>query len=71
MTSHAYTEKELVEEATMQVLGSLGWTTISAARETFGESGTLRRGSNRDIVLTGRLREARRRAPRIARFGAA
>ena len=33
MTAHAYSEKALVERATMEVLSSLGWTTVSADEE--------------------------------------
>ena len=33
MTSHAYTENALVERATMEVLASLGWATVSARAE--------------------------------------
>lgn len=56
MTSHAYTEKRLVERATFEVLASLGWSTVSAAEETFGPRGTLRRESPREVALASRLR---------------
>ncbi len=58
MTSHAYSEKALVEQSAEEILADLGWTPASAAKETFGPSGTLGRDSPRDIVMTGRLRAA-------------
>ena len=58
MTSHAYTEKALVERATMEVLASLGWATESAAEETFGEGGTLGRESTREVAIVPRVRAA-------------
>jgi type I restriction enzyme, R subunit len=58
MTSHAYTEKALVEQATMEVLAALNWTTVSAGKETFGVDGSLGRESPREVVLEPRLRAA-------------
>jgi type I restriction enzyme R subunit len=58
VTSHAYTEKALVEQSAQEVLERLGWQTVSAANETFGPTGTLGRESARDIVLGPRLRAA-------------
>lgn len=58
MTSHAYTEKRLVESATMEVLSFLGWSTLSAEEETFGPLGTLRREAPREVALVARLRAA-------------
>jgi type I restriction enzyme R subunit len=58
MIAHAYTEAALVEQATMEVLATLHWTTISAAHETFGPTSTLGRESTREVVLTKRLRAA-------------
>lgn len=58
MTAHAYTENALVEGATMEVLASLGWTTVSADGETFGAQGSLGRESAREVVLVARLRAA-------------
>lgn len=56
--AHAYTEKNLVEEATVEILAALGWSTISAEYETFGPAGTLGRDSTRAVVLVQRLRAA-------------
>jgi type I restriction enzyme R subunit len=58
MTGHAYSESALVERATMDVCQSLGWTTVSAARETFGAQGTLGRESQHEVALVPRLRAA-------------
>jgi type I restriction enzyme R subunit len=58
MTSHAYTEKALVERAALEVLASLGWTTVSAEEEAFGPNGTLGRESQREVAITPRLRAA-------------
>jgi type I restriction enzyme R subunit len=58
MISHAYTEKALVEQSAEDILADLGWTPVSAVRETFGAYGNLGRDSPRDVVLTGRLRGA-------------
>lgn len=58
MTPHAYTELALVEAATMEVLASLDWPTVSAADETFGPEGSLGRSSPREVALVGRLRSA-------------
>jgi len=58
MTSHAYSEKALVESATLEVLGSLGWDTLSADDERFGASGTLGRDLPREVALVARLKAA-------------
>lgn len=58
MTAHAYTEKALVERATVEVLAALKWTTVSAEEETFGPGGTLGRESQRDAAIVPRLRTA-------------
>jgi type I restriction enzyme R subunit len=59
MTSHAYTEARLVEQATVEVLRSLGWRAVYAGdHETFGSGGTLGRESTREVVLHARLRDA-------------
>ncbi|MBS2032898.1 MAG: type I restriction endonuclease subunit R [Deltaproteobacteria bacterium] len=56
MTAHAYTEDALVESAAIEVLESLGWSTVSAVDEVFGVHGTLGRCSAREAVLDGALR---------------
>lgn len=56
--AHAYSETALVEQATMEVLASLGHATASASDEVFGAGGTLGRESPREVVLVARLRAA-------------
>jgi type I restriction enzyme, R subunit len=58
MTAHAYTEKALVETAALEILASLGWTTLSASEDTLGPSGSLARSSPRDVAFVPRLRAA-------------
>ncbi|WP_277958210.1 type I restriction endonuclease subunit R [Anaeromyxobacter oryzisoli] len=58
MSPGAYTELALVEAAAMEVLASLDWPAVSAVEETFGVGATLGRGSQREVVLLGRLRAA-------------
>lgn len=58
MTSHPYSEKALVERATMEILESLGWAKVSAEAETFGPHGTLGRESPREVAIVPRLRAA-------------
>ena len=56
--AHAYSETALVEQATMEVLASLGYATASASDEVFGAHSTLGRESPREVVLVTRLRAA-------------
>lgn len=58
MTKHAYTEDALVERATVEVLASLKWSTVSAVDEIFGPDGTIGRQHEREVVLVPRLRAA-------------
>jgi type I restriction enzyme, R subunit len=64
MTSHAYSEKALVEESTLEILVGLGWARANAQYETFVANGanpsasTFGRASNRDVTLPLRLRAA-------------
>jgi type I restriction enzyme R subunit len=58
VSAHAYSEKALVEQSAEEILRTLGWTTGTAAEETFGPLGTLGRGSSREMVLLPRLRAA-------------
>ena len=53
---HAYTENQLVEQPAIALFAELGWATVSAAEETFGLTGTLRRESKGEVVLIDRLR---------------
>jgi len=60
MTSHAYTEDQLVEQPAIGLFAALGWQTVSAMEETFGAGGTgscnLGRETKGEVVLTDRLR---------------
>ena len=38
---HAYTEDQLVEQPAIELFAELGWQTLSAMGEKFGEGGTL------------------------------
>ncbi len=58
--SGSYSEAGLVEGPSLELLAELGWTHVNAFEETFGPGGTLGRDSQRDVVLTHRLREALR-----------
>ena len=55
---HAYSEDQLVEQPAIGLFAELGWTTVSALDETFGENGTLLRETKGEVVLVSRLREA-------------
>jgi type I restriction enzyme R subunit len=56
MTTHPYTEDQLVEQPAIGLFAELGWQTVSALDETFGETGTLQRETKGDVVLVSRLR---------------
>ncbi|MEI8264872.1 MAG: type I restriction endonuclease subunit R [Betaproteobacteria bacterium] len=62
MTTHAYTEDQLVEQPAIGLFGALGWQTVSALEETFGSgsssASTLGRETKGEVVLAGRLRAA-------------
>lgn len=58
MSTHAYTEDQLVEQPAIGLFAELGWSTVSAMEETFGVAGTLGRETKGDVVLASRLREA-------------
>ena len=58
MTSHAYTEDQLVEQPAIGLFADLGWQTVSAQEETFGKGGTLGRETKGETVLVSRLRAA-------------
>ena len=55
MTAHAYTEDQLVERPAIRLFTELGWQTVSAMEEVFGQSGTLGRETSGDVVLVPRL----------------
>ncbi|WP_114905338.1 type I restriction endonuclease subunit R [Ornithinimicrobium murale] len=50
-----------VEKPSIELLATLGWTPVDAFQEALGAQGTLGRDSQRDVVLTHRLRGAMRR----------
>ena len=58
MSSHAYTEDQLVEQPAIGLFAALGWQTVSALEETFGAGGTLGRETRGEVVLVERLRAA-------------
>ncbi|WP_105035169.1 type I restriction endonuclease subunit R [Cryobacterium aureum] len=61
MTAQRYDEDSLVERPAITLLGRLGWETINAYTETFGDDGTLGRDNQSEVVLIGRLRDALKR----------
>ncbi|MBD3906510.1 type I restriction endonuclease subunit R [Chryseobacterium sp. Ch-15] len=57
--SYEYSEDQLIEQATEDVLKELGWTVITAwQNETFGESGLLGRDNKTEVVFERSLRKA-------------
>jgi len=60
MTPHG-PEARYVEEPSMALLATLGWSRIDAFQENLGAQGTLGRDSQHDVVLTHRLRFAMRK----------
>jgi len=58
VTAHAYTEDQLVEQPSIGLFAELGWQTVSAMEEVFGQGGTLGRETSGEAVLLARLRAA-------------
>ena len=58
MSTHAYSEDQLVEQPAIKLFAELGWKSVSAQDETFGAGGTLGRESKGEVVLIERLRMA-------------
>ena len=58
MSPSYYTEDHLVEEPAIQLFVGLGWTTVSALEESFGQRGTLGRETSSEVVLVPKLRAA-------------
>ncbi len=58
MSTHAYSEDQLVEQPAIGLFATLGWQTVSAIEETFGTGGTLGRETKGEVVLVDRLKAA-------------
>ncbi len=58
MSTHAYSEDQLVEQPAIGLFAALGWETKSALEETFGPGSTLGRETKGEAVLVERLRSA-------------
>ncbi len=58
MSAQAYSEDQLVEQPAIGLFASLGWQTVSAMEEIFGEGGTLGRETKGEVVLIERLKVA-------------
>jgi type I restriction enzyme R subunit len=58
VTPHAYTEDQLVEQPAIGLFAGMGWETVSALEETFGNGGTLGRETKGEVVLVPRLHKA-------------
>lgn len=58
MSSHAYSEDQLVEQPAIELFAALGWQTVSAQGEALGSGGTLGRETKGEVVLLERLRTA-------------
>ncbi len=50
MTTHAYTEDQLVEQPAIGLFAELGWQTLSAMEEILGSDGTLGRETKREMA---------------------
>jgi type I restriction enzyme, R subunit len=55
------TEGTLVEQPALRLLAQLGWQIVSGFDEALGAAGTLDRGSQGQVILVRRLRDALRR----------
>ena len=58
MSTHAYSEDQLVEQPAIGLFATLGWQTVSALDESFGAGSTLGRETRGEAVLVERLRAA-------------
>ncbi len=57
--SYEYSEDQLIEQATEDVLKELGWQVVTAwQNESFGESGLLGRDNKSEVILERSLRQA-------------
>ncbi|RZK49268.1 MAG: type I restriction endonuclease subunit R [Pedobacter sp.] len=60
--SYEYSEDQLIEQATEDVLKTLGWRVVTAwQKETFGEAGLLGRDNRTEVVLERHLLAALKR----------
>src|SRR5262249_11819494 len=53
-----FTENVLVELPAIQLFEELGWASVSAKDEVFGQNGTLGRETKSEVILVPRLRAA-------------
>ena len=58
MSTHAYTEDQLVEQPAIGLFAEMGWQTVSALDEVLGPGGSLGRETRGEVVLGERLRAA-------------
>jgi type I restriction enzyme R subunit len=58
---HNYSEDTLVEQPAIALFSQLGYETVNAFHETFGQHGTLGRETSSEVVLVPRLRAALQR----------
>jgi type I restriction enzyme R subunit len=58
MSTHAYTEDQLVEQPAIGLFAEMGWQTASALDEVLGPGGSLGRETRGEVVLGERLRAA-------------
>ena len=59
--TQGYTEDALVEQPAIGLFADLGWETVNAFHEQYGENGTLGRENAGEVVLLGPLRAALRK----------
>jgi type I restriction enzyme R subunit len=51
MSTHTYTESQLVEQPAIGLFAALGWQTVPARGEILGSDGTLGRATKGEVVL--------------------
>jgi type I restriction enzyme R subunit len=68
MSTHAYTEDQLVEQPAIGLFAELGWTTVSVLEETSGATGTLRLEMKGEPVLVSQRHNHRGRATQLRRY---
>jgi type I restriction enzyme R subunit len=71
MPPHPYTEDQLVEQPAIGLFADLGWQTICALEETFGEGDTLGRETKGEVVLVESLEAANREVYKLLKEGIA